>query len=189
MDGLRRPTAVALRRRVHGDLGRQSYGRLRPCPVGQGSQHTFRQFDSDPEVGGASARRGLSMIAHLEGYRALGFSIIPIIPPGDGQDGKHPAMPWKRYQTEHATDAELAAWFATRHVDRHRHRRDQWDRRRRCGFRCRTTLGHGETAIYALAGAHGPRRVSPVLSPSGRNCPEPRQARDRPWKARPRHSG
>ena len=51
--------------------------------------------------------------AHLDGYRALGFSLIPILPPGNGQDGKHPAIAWKPYQTTHATDAELAAWFST----------------------------------------------------------------------------
>ena len=54
-----------------------------------------------------------SIAAHLERYRALGFSTIPITPPGNGDDGKHPAMKWKRFQTEHATDAEIADWFST----------------------------------------------------------------------------
>src|SRR5262245_40139887 len=44
---------------------------------------------------------------------ARGMSVIPIAL-GAG-NGKKPAVAWKQYQTRHATDEELAAWFAVNH--------------------------------------------------------------------------
>ena len=69
---------------------------------------------------------------HVDGYRALGFSIIPIIPPGDGQDGKHPAIAWKPVPNQTCHGRRARDWFSTTDVDRHCHRRDQRDRRGRC---------------------------------------------------------
>jgi hypothetical protein len=40
-----------------------------------------------------------------------GFSVIPIWPPGRGRDSKKPAIPWKRYQSARATEADLDRWF------------------------------------------------------------------------------
>ena len=51
-------------------------------------------------------------------YHALGFSVIPIprlrpgVPCGQPGDGKVPVLPWREYQTRHATDDELVAWFS-----------------------------------------------------------------------------
>lgn len=47
-------------------------------------------------------------------YLRYGWSTIPIWPPGEGQDGKRPAVPsWTAYTRRHPTGDELAAWYAT----------------------------------------------------------------------------
>jgi hypothetical protein len=42
-----------------------------------------------------------------------GLSVIPIPRPDDQHDGKTPAIPWRLYQVERATEGQVRQWFAT----------------------------------------------------------------------------
>ncbi|GAB4490097.1 MAG: hypothetical protein OHK006_22500 [Thermodesulfovibrionales bacterium] len=47
-----------------------------------------------------------TILAYAKYYQSKGFSTIPLKP-----YDKTPAIPWKEYQTRHATDDELGKWF------------------------------------------------------------------------------
>ena len=53
-----------------------------------------------------------SVLEQARWFVARGLSVIPIPRPGQGHDGKVPAIPWAPYQLRLANDAELVSWFS-----------------------------------------------------------------------------
>jgi hypothetical protein len=90
-------------------------------------------------------------------FAGRGLSIIPVPRPDAVHDGKVPVLPWKRYQTESADEAQLRAWFTAEQniaiitgtlssvvvVDADTAEADTWVRRHlpRTPWRCRTAKG------------------------------------------------
>jgi len=92
------------------------------------------------------------------GYAALGRSVIPIAP-----GGKVPAIEWRRYQTERATEDRIRHWWT----------RDDWNIGVVCGAISSVVVldvdGHhdGYHTLAQLVATHGLPLTSEASTPSG----------------------
>jgi hypothetical protein len=60
-----------------------------------------------------SFRRESASLVVARQLLARGLSVIPVPRPDEHHDGKVPAIPWKKYQEQLATDDDAVRWFIT----------------------------------------------------------------------------